>query len=74
MYPSNYGYASNDTTCRGGLSSTDCKNNNWLFNSASEWTLLPYSGKAYFVFYVDSSGCVDYDIASNISEVRNKFI
>ena len=56
IYPSDYGYASTDTTCRSGLGSTNCKNENWLFNSKYQWTLSPYSGYAYSAFYVYSSG------------------
>ena len=63
MYPSDYGYASTDTTCRGHLSSTNCKNNNWLFNSAYQWTLSPNFGYANYVFYVNSSGNVNYGSA-----------
>ena len=61
IYPSDYGYASTYTTCRSGLGSTNCKNENWLFNSANQWTLSPVSGDADFVFFVNSGGSVvDY--------------
>ena len=60
IYPSDYGYASTDTTCRSGLESTNCKNENWLFNSAFQWTLSPSSGYAYSVFLVNSGGNVNY--------------
>ena len=52
IYPSDYGYASTDTTCRSGLASTNCKNENWLFNSTYQRTLSPYSGDADNVFHV----------------------
>ena len=58
MYPSDYGYASTDTTCRSELSSSNCKNGNWLFNSAMQWTLSPDSSYAYSVFLVDSGWSV----------------
>jgi len=58
MYPSDYGYASTDTTCRSELSSSNCKNGNWLFNSAMQWTLSPGSNYAYSVFLVDSGWSV----------------
>ena len=65
IYPSDYGYASTDTTCRSGLGSSNCKNENWLFNSAHQWTLSPHSGIAYYVFYVTSGGYVsDYNASS----------
>ena len=70
MYPSDYGYASTDTTCRGKLSSTNCKNNNWLFNSANQWTLSPNSSDSDLVFIVYSGGIVDYYLASDTSGVR----
>ena len=74
MYPSDYGYASTDTTCRNNLSNcddADSKANNWLFNSAYQWTLSPYSGYAYNgVFNVYSSGGVSYDNASATDGVR----
>ncbi len=69
IYPSDYGYASTDTTCRGNLGSTDsnnnvyCKNENWLFNSATQWTLFPRFGDASSVFYVYSDGSVYYSVA-----------
>ena len=69
IYPSDYGYASTDTTCRSGLSSSNCKNENWLFNSANQWTLSPSSGYANVVFYVGSGGSVYY-VAGNALGVR----
>ena len=70
IYPSDYGYASTDTTCRSGLGSTNCKNENWLFNSASQRTLSPYSGRASNVFYVTSGGYVSYNGAGHAYGVR----
>ena len=63
MYPSDYGYASTDTACRNSMSSLtndvyNCKNENWLFNSATQWTLSPDSGNATFVFNVYPVGHV----------------
>ena len=64
IYPSDYGYASTDTTCRGGLRSYDsnyngyCKNENWLFNGENQWTLSPNSGNAFCVFVAGSGGNV----------------
>ena len=75
MYPSDYGYASTDTTCRNNLSFYansvySCKNNNWMFKSATEWTLSPYTGGANYVFRVDSGGRVDTYSASLTRGVR----
>ena len=64
IYLSDYGYASTDTTCRGNLNSRDsnykgyCKNENWLANNTTYWTLSPGSGSATFVFRVNSDGNV----------------
>ena len=63
IYPSDYGYASTDRVCRDNMSSKtnnvfNCKNENWLFNSADQWTLSPNSGIAYNVFCVLSDGYV----------------
>ncbi len=69
MYSSDYGYATSGgsatdrTTClntylndwnNSGVS--DCKNNDWLFNSSNQWTLSPYvnsydADAAFFVYY-----------------------
>ena len=70
IYPSDYGYASTDTTCRSGLSSSNCKNENWLFNSAYQWTLSPDSSSAVYVFRVRSEGFVDYSGAGSTYGVR----
>ena len=68
IYPSDYGYASTDTSCRqnlrSGLTYTNnayggtptCKNNNWLFKGVWYWTILPHSSYAYDVFFVFSDG------------------
>ena len=76
IYPSDYGYASTDTTCRGKLSSLNsnykgyCQNNNWLFNGANQWALSPYSGVALTVFNVGPGGDVSYNAAYYTRGVR----
>ncbi|MCI6932354.1 MAG: hypothetical protein MR765_04415, partial [Tenericutes bacterium] len=76
IYPSDYGYASTDQACRGGLNSYDsnhngyCKNENWLFNSAYQWTLSPSSGGAYGVLVVPSGGRVRSSNAEGSHGVR----
>ena len=75
MYPSDYGYASTNEACRNSMSSStnnvfNCKNENWLFNSAEQWTLSPSSGFAYHVFVVSSDGIVHSSVASNFFGVR----
>ena len=71
MYPSDYGYATSGgtTTNRDAClakelynwdssSYSDCKNNDWLFNSTSQWTLTPRSSYYNYVFYVVNAGFV----------------
>ena len=70
MYPSDYGYASTNTTCRSGLGSTICKNENWLFNSKYQWTLSPFIGGANYVFRVYSGGNVNRSYANYTPGVR----
>ena len=64
IYPSDYGYASTDASCRqnlrAGLTYTNnayggtptCKNNNWLFKGVWYWTISPRSSNASGVFHV----------------------
>ena len=59
IYPSDYGYASIDTTCRNDMSSAtnnvyNCTNENWLFNGAYQWTLSPSSSLASNVINIFS--------------------
>ena len=83
MYPSDYGYATSggSTTNREeclakelynwySSSYSDCKNNDWLFNNSDQWTMAPYSGSSYIVFYVRSSGSVYDDYAYILRAVR----
>ena len=59
MYPSDYGFASIDVTCRSNMNSGNCKNNNWLFNGDYQWTLAPYPSNPYIAFIVGPGGDVD---------------
>ena len=80
MYPSDYGYATSggSTTDRAtclntvlyswdGSSVSDCKKNDWLFNSDDQWTISPIASSsfAFRAFYVSSVGSVSYGYASN---------
>ena len=68
IYPSDYGYASTDASCRQNLRSgltytnntyggtSTCKNNNWLFKGSWYWTISPHSSYASYVFLVHSDG------------------
>ncbi len=75
IYPSDYGYASINKACRDNMSSSinnvyNCKNENWLFNSANQWTLSPLSDNASSVFLVASVGIVYGSFASFNGGVR----
>ena len=72
MYPSDYGYATSggSTTNREAClakelynwdssSYSDCKNNDWLFNSTIQWTLTPNSSNSNHVFLVLTAGYVN---------------
>ena len=62
MYPSDYGYATSGGTSMNRASclakelynwndASDCKNNDWLYNSsANQWTLAPSSSYSEYVF------------------------
>ena len=79
MYPSDYGYATSGgtTTNRASClakelynwessSYSDCKNNDYLYDSSGwQWTLTSHLGDYFYVFCVDSSGYVDYFDAYN---------
>ena len=82
IYPSEYGYASTDTSCRQnlrtGLTYTNntyggtptCKNNNWLFKGVWYWTISPNSSYAYYVFRVSSDGPLNNNYALYRRSVR----
>ena len=75
MYPSDYGYATSggSTTNReaclakelynwNSSSYSDCKNNDWLFESStSQWTLTPAASYSLDVIYVSYTGYVFLD-------------
>ena len=69
MYPSDYGYATSGgtTTDRNAClykelynwdSVSDCYNNDWIFNSANQWTITPHASYSSFVFSLRSAGYV----------------
>ena len=76
MYPSDYGYATSGgtTTDRNAClnkelynwgSVSDCYNNDWIFNSANQWTITPPASHSYRVFLLYSSGYFDSNSALN---------
>ena len=86
MYPSDYGYAtsggstSKRTSCLnkeldnwGSSSYSDCKNNDWLYNSSNwHWTISPSAGghNANLAFFVYYDGSVDTSGAGTDASVR----
>ena len=83
MYPSDYGYATsggastNREKCLekelygwSSSSFSDCKNNDWIFNGAYQWTLTPYSRDSRFVFSVNWTGNVYDRDARNSGGIR----
>ena len=84
MYPSDYGYATSGGTSMNRASClakellnwndssySDCKNNDWLYNSSIyQWTLAPNLSNSYFVFYVSHAGYVGYSTADTRVAVR----
>ena len=69
MYASDYGYASTETACRNHLGSCS-EANNWLFNSADQWTLSPSSSDANRVLFVTLRGFVGNFMSGNNKDVR----
>ena len=63
IYPSDYGYASTDTSCRANINdytNYPCKNTNWLHSGSYYWTLSPHAASDFAndAWNVDSSGYV----------------
>ena len=71
MYPSDYGYATSGGTTTNresclakemynwdSSSYSDCKNNDYLYNSSYRWTITPNSSNSDSVFYVNATGFV----------------
>ena len=83
MYPSDYGYATSggSTTDRNACLNkelynwdssdfSDCKNNDWIFNSSYQWTITPRASYSNRVFYMSSSGFVNGNHTINTNGVR----
>ena len=81
MYLSDYGYATSGgtTTDRNAClnkelnnwgSVSDCYNNDWIFNSASQWTITPRASNSYSVFSLIRTGYVNSDNAFDTFGVR----
>ncbi len=79
MYPSDYGYATSGGSSKNRASCmvmelyhwddssySDCKNNDWLYISDTQWTMSPRADTSYHVFRVNTSGNVgDYRTSFN---------
>lgn len=66
IYPSDYGYASTNTSCRTNINDNtnySCKNDNWLHNNTNYWALSPYANNAFSnqAWSIASSGCAGYN-------------
>ena len=62
--------ASTNSSCTdiaAGRNTTNCKNNNWMFNSDVWWTLSPYSySSSYYVWDVDNGSLINYRANNDI--------
>ena len=80
MYPSDYGYATSggSATDRNACLNkelynwdssdfSDCYNNDWIFNSAYQWTITPRASYSNNVFRLDRAG---YVVSRNASGTR----
>ncbi len=74
MYPSDYGYASTDTSCRSNMfpQTSDiyyCKNNNWLHKTSKYWLLSPCHDFSNTIYFADDEGFVTSAAASGTKEI-----
>ena len=80
IYPSDYGYASTDASCRqnlrSGLTNEDgvyigtpkCTINNWLYKEIRYWVISPNFNSSHHMFNVNERGYLDHlDASGNIS-------
>ena len=78
MYPSDYGYATSGGTSMNRASclakelynwsgASDCYNNDWLYNSDTQWTLTPYSSSNGEVVAIDQDGSA----SENLGHIMN---
>ena len=80
IYPSDYGYATSGGTTTNreaclaqvlynwdSSSFSDCKNNDWIFNGAYQWTLTPTSSNSSYVIGVFNPGSVNLNRSAHSS-------
>ena len=83
MYPSDYGFATSggsttdrDTCLNTSMyewsNVTDCKNNNWLFESKNMWTMSPlaHQSSSRGVFLLTNNGIINADVAAEKNEIK----
>lgn len=59
LYPSDFGYASGNTSCKDNLATyANCGSDNWLKQTGAYWTITPLSTSSYYVLYVNQNGYV----------------
>ena len=73
MYASDYGYATDLSLCIDKLndySSSNCKNNNWLFNNKNESIMTPRGRYSHLWEVSSSGGVINTRVAAFPSEIR----
>lgn len=77
IYPSDYGYAVGGSVRSLCLSQNlhtynenNCKENNWIFLTTTEWTISPRSDHAYYAFNINGSGYLYFNSAFNTYAIR----
>ena len=79
IYPSDYGYASTDTSCRANINDRTnypCKNSNWLHSDSNYWTLSPFavSYGASSMWIVGSGAFFLYDAKSSFDVLPSLYL
>ena len=71
MYPSDYGYSADLSSCQTTLyefNNSTCTTANWMHDLAKgQWTLIPNTSSTYRVFIVCSNGSVDSGYRANLA-------
>ena len=71
IYPSDYGYASTNSSCREAIRVYECKENNWLYIEGShQWTLTSSIDKQNNVFLANATGGINGDVSTYSLIVR----
>ena len=75
IYPSDYGFASTNSSCRNNINDTtsySCKNDNWLQGDTTYWTISPRANLNFSsgVYRIDYSGFVGNGNARVANDVK----